>query len=301
MTANFCPSCGAEVIENAKYCMECGADIEAVVGGSKPTETRSSHTTAEGAPLPPLVREAIGYGVGALLLLSGLGGLLLSPVGGLILLATGLFAMPVVRDEVSSRTGMTFSSYVVIGVVLAGIIVGGTALPSDTPSETADTQPNDQGVGAAPTATQTATPAPTESELVHDVGESFTVGSGDKAIRYTVTDVSTREFVGSGVLAEEADGIFVVVRIEMENVGDETIDITSDIFRLTDDQNREYETDSDAILAIEDNVLFEQLDPGVTKEASLVFDVPPDQSGRRLEIRPAGIFSAAEDHFVELE
>jgi hypothetical protein len=54
-------------------------------------------------------------------------------------------------------------------------------------------------------------------------------------------------------------------------------------------------TDSD------DSILFEQLDPGVTKRGVVIYDVPTDQTGRQLRVKPAGAFSGADEHFVELE
>jgi len=143
-----------------------------------------------------------------------------------------------------------------------------------------------------------STPTPVTT---HDIGDTFTVGSGGQAIEYTVTRSNTRQVVGSGVTSEEADGQFVIVELEMTNVADESTSISSNIFALVDGQDREYETDSDAIIAVDNNIVFEQLDPGVTKSGVLVFDVPEDQSSRELRIDPAGAFSGADSQFVTLE
>lgn len=152
MTTKYCPSCGAEVDENAKFCAECGADIDTVVGGTESSESASSETTEESSSGSSIVGKVLGYGVGALLLLAGLGGLLTGSIGGIVLLATGLFAMPRIRSAVSSRSGVTFSRYVVIGIVLGGLVVGGAALPSDTnapssasPGGQSDTQGQSSG------------------------------------------------------------------------------------------------------------------------------------------------------------
>lgn len=155
---------------------------------------------------------------------------------------------------------------------------------------------------AAPAATPTATstPASTAQATTHDIGDTFTVGSGGQAIQYRVTDMKKRQTLGSGVLAEEADGVFVVVAIEMTNQADESVSISSNLFTLVDDQDREYDTDSDATVAVENNVVFEQLDPGVEKSGVLIFDVPTDQTGRKLQIDPAGMFSTADSHNVTL-
>ena len=46
---------------------------------------------------------------------------------------------------------------------------------------------------------------------------------------------------------------------------------------IVDSQDREYSVDSDALLAVEDSFTFEQLDPDVSKEGTLVYNVPENQ------------------------
>jgi len=231
----YCPECGGEHKEDAKFCPECGHDL----GGSE------EHPLSEGSE---------------------------SSSGGITAKIPGMTSGSTIRNVVVG----------VIWVFAVLIIIGALA--------------GSGGTGDDPAKSQN-TPEPT----THSVGETFRVGEGAKSIEYTITDVSVQDNVGSGITAEEADGVFVVIQIEMTNVGDESLSLSSNVFTLVDNQDRGYDTDSDAILAIEDNVIFEQLDPGVTKEGTLVFDVPQDQSGRELKIEPAGIFSDAKEHYVSLD
>jgi hypothetical protein len=138
-----------------------------------------------------------------------------------------------------------------------------------------------------------------KSATTHSIGETFTVGEGDQSIEYTVTNVETSSTVGGSFTSEEADGEFVIIDIEMKNVGDESFSLSSSVFSLSAGGN-EYDTDDDAILAFDNNVIYEQLDPEVTKEGKLVFDVPEDAGDRSLIIEPAGTFSSADEHKVEL-
>jgi hypothetical protein len=162
----------------------------------------------------------------------------------------------------------------------------GTAVPTDAAAGTA-------------TPTATATPTPDRSRN-HTMDETFRVGSGEKTIEYTVTDVTTGRAIGNDVAGAEADGMFVAVEIRMTNVGDESLDISARPYRLVDGQGRSYETDSEAMVYADDAVVFEQLDPGLSKRGILIFDVPPDQSSRQLKIEPAGVFSTADPHYVRL-
>lgn len=148
----------------------------------------------------------------------------------------------------------------------------------------------------APTAQPTATP---ESGTSHAIGESFQVGSGAQAIQYTVASASTTDHVGQGSFGEDADGTFVVVELQMTNVGDESLDLSTTPFRLVDSQGREFEVDTDALIYLDDAIVFEQLNPGLEKRGLIVFDVPAG-SEYRLRIDPAGLFSGAESHTVTL-
>lgn len=156
--------------------------------------------------------------------------------------------------------------------------------------------------GSDPTPTATETTAAVQ----HEIGESFVVGDGAKSVRYQVNDVFTVEEVGSGQLAQQPDGIFVVVILQMENVGDETLDITTRHLLLIDEQERTFESDTEASIYAEQDarieaepITFDQLQPGLEVTRSVIYDVPPGQ-GYALLIEPVGILSGADEHFVVL-
>lgn len=146
-----------------------------------------------------------------------------------------------------------------------------------------------------------------QQTLTHDIGESFTVGDGAQEIEYTVNDYSIIEdYIGSGPdLGSTPDGIFLVVNLDMENVGDESLDISTNFLKVIDDEDRTFDADTEAgIYAEQDSrisaepISFDQLQPGLSVTRSVVFDVP---SGTyRFAAQPAGIFSNADTHYVPL-
>lgn len=146
-----------------------------------------------------------------------------------------------------------------------------------------------------------------QQTLTHDIGESFTVGDGAQEIEYTVNDYSTIEdYIGSGPdIGSTPDGIFLVVNLDMENVGDESLDISTNFLKVIDDEDRTFDADTEAgIYAEQDSrisaepISFDQLQPGLSVTRSVVFDVP---SGTyRFAAQPAGIFSIADTHYVPL-
>ena len=149
-----------------------------------------------------------------------------------------------------------------------------------------------------PPATPSLSPSPTPSNS-HTVGESFTVGSGAQSIEYMVASASVTDHVGTESFGEDADGIFVVVELRMTNVGNESLDLSTAPFRMVDSQGREFEVDTGALVYLEDAIVFEQLHPGLEKRGQIVFDVAAGDT-YRLRIDPAGMFSGAESHTVEI-
>jgi len=151
-----------------------------------------------------------------------------------------------------------------------------------------------------------STPTP-EQTLTHDIGDSFVVGEGAQSIEYTVNGYETIEdYIGPGPeIGSSPDGIFAVVNLDLENVGDESLDLTSRNLQLIDDQDRMFEADTEAsVYAGQDSrieadaITFDQLQPGLSVTRSVIYDVP---SGTyRLAVEPAGVFSNADTHYVPL-
>lgn len=138
-----------------------------------------------------------------------------------------------------------------------------------------------------------------ESMPTHAVGEIFTVGSGDARVEYAVAKVRTAPAIG-GQYGVTADGEFVIVTLSLANRATESFRLSSSVFTLTDDQGRSYDVDTEAMIHADDPILFEQVGPDVQMSGTIIFDVPENQSGRALEIEPAGFMSNAATHAVEL-
>ncbi|MDL0134968.1 DUF4352 domain-containing protein [Halobacterium salinarum] len=146
-----------------------------------------------------------------------------------------------------------------------------------------------------------------QQSLTHEMGESFTVGEGAQSIQYTVNDYSTiDDYIGSGPdIGETPDGTFVVVNLDMENVGDESLDISTNNLKLIDQEDRTFEADTGAgIYAGQDSrisaesITFDQLQPGLSVTRAVIFDVGSGEY--RFAAEPAGVFSNADTHYVPL-
>jgi len=146
-----------------------------------------------------------------------------------------------------------------------------------------------------------------QQSVTHEIGESFTVGDGAQSIRYTVNDYSIIEdYIGSGPdVGSTPDGVFLVVNLDMENTGDESLNITTNFLKLVDQEDRTFDADTEAgIYAGQDSrisaepISFDQLQPGLSVTRAVVFDIPPGTY--RFAAEPAGVFSNADTHYVPL-
>jgi hypothetical protein len=140
----------------------------------------------------------------------------------------------------------------------------------------------------------------------HNVGDTFTVGDGDKQIEYTVTGWETYDFISGPIELQEPDGRYVVITMTIKNVGNESVRLSSNEFTLLDSQNREFDADTRAMTYLDsdgriqaDAINFQQVQPGLETSGAIVFDVGPGDE-YKLQIEPAGALSTADPQYVEL-
>lgn len=192
-------------------------------------------------------------------------------------------------------------------IKMTGAAIGSVALAGCSGGDgTGDSGGGDGNGGGSSDDTPTPTPTP-ESEYVEEDFESpFVVGSGEQSIEYRVTDAILADEIGGQYSSEEANGIFVIVVLEMTNVGDESIDITSNHLKAMNEDGQTFDADAGTTVYLEtddrfsaEGIAFEQLNPGLATEGAVIFDVVPGDYYYLL-IEPAGLFSAASPHIVPL-
>ncbi|WP_248896848.1 DUF4352 domain-containing protein [Haloplanus halobius] len=171
---------------------------------------------------------------------------------------------------------------------------------------TGDSTSADDGGGEPTPDEMSETPVGASARPQHDLGDPFTVGTGVRSIRYVVETVSVAERIGTESFTTTADGLFLVVGLTMENVGDESIDITSRHLQVVDSQGRTFDADDEATTYLSqdarfgtEGITFEQLQPGLRQTRAVAFDIVSEES-YAFKVSPAGIFSDAVPHYVAL-
>lgn len=113
--------------------------------------------------------------------------------------------------------------------------------------------------------------------------EAATAGIGepvsDGMFEFTVTDVETGiQHVGGEYVGTDAQGQFVIVHVTVHNTGDEPRMLSMSSQKLYDDQGRTFEASSGAaVMALpESDAFLNNINPGNSVQAQLLFDVPED-------------------------
>lgn len=119
-----------------------------------------------------------------------------------------------------------------------------------------------------------------EEENPANMGDTIFVGD----ITYKVTNVSTTQTVGNEFFNEKAEGIFIVLNMDIENNGKESAQILNTYFKLVDSQGRVFEGDNEAWIYLKDNTFLKQLQPNLPTKGQAVFDVPRSPESYTLKI-----------------
>ncbi|HDR4393046.1 DUF4352 domain-containing protein [Bacillus cereus] len=165
----------------------------------------------------------------------------------------------------------------VVIIFIAAVVDG-----NNDPKEKASNEPKQEVKKDAPKKDKEAKKE--EPKELSKEGESSNV-------KITVGSVETLESVGTEHINEKAQGIFKVVELTLTNNQKDAITLSSNSFKLVDNQGREFSTNSAAQIKLNvanggnSKFLLEKLNPGLSQTGKVVFDVPKDVQGLVLKAR----------------
>jgi hypothetical protein len=139
------------------------------------------------------------------------------------------------------------------------------------------------------------TPTPTASPSPPHIGSIVEAGNW----RYQVQQVDVAKIYtsGSGFLATSytAKGNWVIVLIQLTNIGNRNYSINAFDFELRDDKGIKYNPESSYAFNLPPGYMNfgEQMPPGVPQLARLYFDVTPGTSGMYLYLSNVGLLEKA--------
>jgi hypothetical protein len=264
MAQRYCTNCGAQLGEEDRFCAKCG----------RPTHETAKVVTPEAdVQVPPPPQDSEWN-------------------------TTAAPSQEADKPRISIGTFL-MGFFLIVG--LLWLIVptgGGSGNSNDGQRENNDPPPAAEKKKPAPA--QEEQPAGKENlaaqeqpepEKVYGIGDRVNVGD----VTYTVISArpKTRLRDTYGIDPPKT-GNFVVVDFTFTNNGTDPVTMSDVGLYLYDSKNREYETDSDMfgyIPEAKDIFLLDRINPGLSKQAQVIYTVPPDASGFELEVT-SGFFAS---------
>lgn len=110
----------------------------------------------------------------------------------------------------------------------------------------------------------------TEEKKEYKIGEVAKVGEVD----YLINNVEVTKKIGSEYVNTTAQDTFLIIDISITNNEKGSLSVADTFFKLLNGEN-EYSADSTGAIYLNDSsIIFKELNPGVTLQGKIVFDVP---------------------------
>ncbi|WP_072804227.1 DUF4352 domain-containing protein [Rhodococcoides yunnanense] len=161
---------------------------------------------------------------------------------------------------------------VAVAIVIAAVNSGGsdTTAPGATSSQSDSSRPDP------------ASPAvPDAGERSPGIGAAIRDGKFEFVVVSAQPGVPT---VGEDFMTETAQGEYVLVTMSVRNIGDRAQSFTTSAQKLLDGQGRQFSVDDMATIVLDQGIAFEQINPGNSIEATIVFDVPAGTVPAEIEL-----------------
>lgn len=134
---------------------------------------------------------------------------------------------------------------------------------------------------AEPEETEEAAPeTPGVGDVVNNDGFDITVTSVESGLSSIQGKYGSRD----------ASGQYVVVHISATNVDNEAHTFRAGAHVLVDEQNRQHSDSDDTIYMGDDAIVYEDVNPGMTLEGYLLYDIPADATPDAILLGSSNIF-----------
>lgn len=125
------------------------------------------------------------------------------------------------------------------------------------------------------------TPKITTPEVPKEYFLGDYIYAGD--FKWKVTQIQKAEYIGEyfgdTLIGQTADGIYLIIDVEVENIGNSANYLMDTFLKLIDNRGREFSPNSVAAIYLKpagSSLMFNSINPGIIKKGKIVFDVPKD-------------------------
>ena len=162
------------------------------------------------------------------------------------------------------------------GGLLVNLAGGPDSSGGSATTASSETTGSDEGDSEEPKGSE-------EDKAAAGIGDPVRDGKFEFVVKNVKTGVDS---VGNEILSEKAQGQFVLVDLEVSNIGDEAQIFFDSEQKLFDDKGRSFASNSSAAISIEGNadVWLSEINPGNTKKGTIVFDMPRGAKPTSIEL-----------------
>lgn len=164
--------------------------------------------------------------------------------------------------------------FIFIGLIILGGLFGNDS--SNTGTQTTTTKTDNSSTNQVQ-----------EQVKTYSLGDIIQAGD----FKWKITKVSTTKEIGQDIAGSffgvKADGIFVILDVEVENTANSAKYLTDSYIKLVDSQGREFSPNTVAAIYLKPEgsaLVFEQVNPGITKKGKIVYDVPENVKSFNVKI-----------------
>lgn len=129
---------------------------------------------------------------------------------------------------------------------------------------------NNNGSNDDKNETESVTNEGTQEKQNHRIGETVTVGKVD----YLISSVEVAKSIGDEYLKSEANDTYLIIDISITNHESEALTVSNSFFKLLNNGNEYSTDDSGAIYLGDSSIIYQEVNPGVTLQGKIIFDVP---------------------------
>jgi hypothetical protein len=172
-----------------------------------------------------------------------------------------------------------------LGVLVAFVVVV-SALNGGGSGETPAAGQDTPAVDASEPAAAAQEPAAEEPAAQEPAAAGIGTPVRDGKFEFTVTAIEPGvPQVGSDAFGQKAQGQYVLVRLTIQNIGQEAQYFDGSSQKAFDAQGREFSADGGAAIYLDDsNSFLNEINPGNTVNGTVVFDMPLDAAITKLEL-----------------
>jgi Domain of unknown function (DUF4352) len=137
-----------------------------------------------------------------------------------------------------------------------------------------------------------------EETKEYKIGEEVAVGN----LAYVVNGVEETNKLSSILGEKTTEGKFVVVDLTVKNNDKEARIIDGEMFRIIGSDGTEYSSNLDADTYVNDDIGFflQEVNPKMSKTGKVVFEVPADETGYKLQVSSGLGWSGGEYQTINL-